>query len=129
MNKIIMIGLFLAGISCTNKLEEKEVTSLPVPEIQEEPKLEPTQESLVERGKKVYQKNCMSCHTSNPLKNGPMCPSNAFSSEELLRLKVLEGKYPNGYKPKKPTKVMPKFPHLKEDIKALHEYLNSFDRK
>lgn len=75
------------------------------------------------RGEQVFRQRCMACH-GNPKQGGSMCPPNYGSSEELLRLKVLEGKYPDGYKPKKNTRVMPRFPYLREDIKDLHEYLN-----
>ena len=120
-----MIASAIVFSSCEKKAEPVETIVITDPPASNE---QPT-ESLLERGKKVFQKNCQSCHTSNPTVGGPMCPPNAFSSEELLRLKVLEGKYPNGYKPKKATRMMPKFPQLKDEIEALHEYLNSFPRK
>lgn len=87
--------------------------------------IEPAQEpSKYELGKQVFRQRCMSCH-GNPKMGGPICPPNYGSSLELLRLKVLEGKYPDGYKPKKSTKVMPRFPYLDKDIESLFEYLNN----
>jgi mono/diheme cytochrome c family protein len=75
------------------------------------------------KGKTLYVKNCISCH-GNPLR-GAMGPDLWGSSEELIRLRVRELKYPDGYKPKRKTKLMRPFPKLTDqDIKYLHEYLN-----
>jgi hypothetical protein len=47
------------------------------------------------------------------------------SSYELVDLKVRQGLYPKGYKPKRSSNIMPKFPNLTDkEIKILHEYLN-----
>ncbi len=81
-----------------------------------------TQSEKITLGEKRYRATCMVCH-GNP-KVGASGPANALSSKELLQLKVLEGKYPAGYKPKRATKAMPRFPHLKNDIDNLYEYLN-----
>jgi mono/diheme cytochrome c family protein len=83
-----------------------------------------SKEEMIKLGKKRYKTSCMACHTANPAVGG-FGPPNAGSSLELLTLKVLEGKYPVGYKPKRLTKSMPKFPHLKPEIENLYEYLNS----
>lgn len=118
--KYLML-LILIGCSVQIRIGQKPVET--VPEIIEE--VEPTQEpSKYEKGKTVFRQRCMSCH-ANPKVGGSLCPPNYGSSLELLRLKVLEGKYPDGYKPKKPTKVMPRFPYLKDDIENLFEYLNN----
>jgi hypothetical protein len=34
-------------------------------------------------------------------------------------------KYPDGYKPKRETALMPAFPELKNEIPAIHAFLNS----
>jgi mono/diheme cytochrome c family protein len=87
----------------------------------EEPKVL-TQSEKVALGEKRYKATCMACHGN--AKIGASGPANALSSKELLQLKVLEGKYPVGYKPKRATKAMPRFPQLKNDIDNLYEYLN-----
>jgi mono/diheme cytochrome c family protein len=82
------------------------------------------QDPLVARGRSVYMANCIACHNPNPHKDGNVGPALQGSSEELLRARVLEIRYPPGYTPKRPTKVMPPLPHLKPEIEALHAFLN-----
>ena len=82
------------------------------------------QDPLVARGRSVYMANCIACHNPNPHRDGNVGPALQGSSEELLRARVLEIRYPPGYTPKRPTKVMPPLPHLKPEIEALHAFLN-----
>jgi mono/diheme cytochrome c family protein len=76
-----------------------------------------------ERGRQVYQAQCIACHNSDPSQTGVVGPPVRGSSEELLRAKVLQGTYPPGYTPKRPTKVMQPMPQLANDIPALAAYL------
>jgi mono/diheme cytochrome c family protein len=76
-----------------------------------------------ERGRQVYQAQCIVCHNTNPAQPGALGPQVQGSSEELLRAKVLQGAYPPGYTPKRPTKVMPPMPQVASDIPALAAYL------
>jgi hypothetical protein len=61
----------------------------------------------------------------NPKKAGPLGPDIAGSSLELITARVLTVSYPPGYKPKRATKAMKPLPQLREQIPALHAYLNS----
>jgi mono/diheme cytochrome c family protein len=79
---------------------------------------------LEEKGKTAYMATCIACHASDPSKDGSLGPSVAGSTKELLKLRVLQGKYPDGYKPKRNSKIMTPLPHLEKDIEALHAYLN-----
>ena len=76
-----------------------------------------------ERGRQIYQAQCIACHNPDPAKAGPIGPDVRGSSEALLRAKVLGGSYPPGYAPKRATKVMQPMPQLANDIPALAEYL------
>ena len=80
---------------------------------------------LAQKVKAVYMANCIVCHNADPTKDGNVGPANAGSSLELLRARVLEGKYPPGHHPKRNTNLMTPLPQLKDDIEALHEFLNS----
>jgi mono/diheme cytochrome c family protein len=80
---------------------------------------------MIEKGAKIYQMNCLSCHGPDPKKDGPIGPSIAGSSLELITMRVLELKYPVGYKPKRGTSSMVALPHLKNEIPSLFEYLSS----
>ena len=85
----------------------------------EEPKLS----AQGERGRQIYQAQCIACHNPDPAKAGPIGPDVRGSSGALLRAKVLSGSYPPGYAPKRATKVMQPMPQLANDIPALAEYL------
>jgi mono/diheme cytochrome c family protein len=76
-----------------------------------------------ERGRQVYLSSCIACHAADPAQPGPVGPEVKGSSQELLEAKMLHGKYPPGYKPKRPTAVMPPQPQLARDIPALAAYL------
>jgi len=76
-----------------------------------------------ERGRAVYLANCIACHNNDPAKDGSIGPAIAGSSKELLEARVLSTSYPPNYKPKRPTKVMPQFPFLKEELPYLAAYL------
>ena len=77
------------------------------------------------KGKAVYYANCTSCHNYNPKKAGSVGPDIYGSSIELLKNKVLYGKYPKNYQPKRIIGVMPLYPHLNKQISNLHAFLNS----
>jgi len=76
-----------------------------------------------QRGRAVFLANCVACHNNDPSKDGSIGPAIAGSSRELLEARVLATSYPTNYKPKRPTKVMPQFPFLKEEIPYLAAYL------
>lgn len=87
------------------------------------------QAKLATKGKQIYQTYCIACHNSNPKIAGAIGPDLFGSSLELIRLRVLEGNYPTGYRPKRPTHLMTKFPQLSSEIDALHAYLNDTSSK
>ena len=76
-----------------------------------------------ERGRQVYLAQCVACHAMDPSKPGPVGPPVKGASRELLEAKVLRGSYPPGYKPKRPTAVMPPQPQVANDLPALEAYL------
>ena len=76
------------------------------------------------RGRAVFLANCVACHNNDPSKDGPIGPAIKGSSRELIEARVLSTSYPPNYKPKRPTKVMPQFPFLKDEIPYLAAYLN-----
>jgi mono/diheme cytochrome c family protein len=78
---------------------------------------------LALKGKSVYQANCTVCHNPNPLKNGSLGPDVAGSSLELLEARLIKGTYPDGYKPKRESRVMVPMPQLQADLPALEAYL------
>lgn len=76
-----------------------------------------------ERGRQVYQSQCIACHNPDPALSGPVGPAVRGSSAELLRVRVVDGGYPPGYTPKRPTRLMQPMPQLAKEIPALAEYL------
>jgi mono/diheme cytochrome c family protein len=80
---------------------------------------------IVESGRSVYNANCIACHSMDPAQDGALGPSVAGADLELLRARVLDSKYPDGYTPKRDTRVMVALPHLEPKIGDLAAYLNS----
>jgi mono/diheme cytochrome c family protein len=76
-----------------------------------------------ERGRQVYLAQCTACHNADPAQPGAIGPAVKGSSRELLEAKVVNGTYPPGYTPKRPTKVMVPLPAVAPDIATLADYL------
>jgi mono/diheme cytochrome c family protein len=72
-------------------------------------------------GEIIFKATCAVCHGARG--EGYIGPNIQNSSLELLISKVTKGQYPDGYKPKRNTKVMPRFPHLYPKLPDVQEYL------
>jgi len=101
---------------------------------QEEAESEPDQKKLnntialttdIEKGRIVYFANCVSCHNNNPKKPGSIGPEVYGASIDVLAQKIVFGKYPENYRPKRTSKIMPLMPHLNKEISNLHAFINS----
>ena len=80
----------------------------------------------IKKGRKVYFANCVSCHNHNPKKPGSIGPAVYGVSIDVLTKKIVSGKYPENYKPKRTSKIMLPMPHLNKNISNLHAFINSF---
>ncbi len=86
---------------------------------------EPSAETAVTRGERVYQNVCIACHHGDPTKDGAAGPAIVGSSYELLEARVVRGEFPPGYSPKRPGGAMPAFPYLANQIGDLAAYLEA----
>jgi len=86
-----------------------------------------TPEELVEAGRSVYNANCIACHNMNPTRDGALGPAVAGASLGLLEARVIRGEYPEGYTPKRPSRVMIPLPHLEPRLPELADYLGSLE--
>jgi len=130
----LVLILFSLLASCEQKTPKETESALQVESNNETPTpssdLAKVNEALTPsidpaKGKAVYSANCTSCHNYNPKKAGSIGPDIYGSSIELLKNKVLYGKYPKNYQPKRIIGVMPLYPHLNKQISNLHAFLNS----
>ena len=80
----------------------------------------------IEKGRMVYFANCVSCHNNNPKKPGSIGPEVYGVSIDVLTQKIVYGKYPENYRPKRPSKIMQSMPHLNKEISNLHAFIKSF---
>jgi len=104
--------LTILGVSCNSKKPPAEPSGLSDRSV------------LIQRGKSIYQTQCIACHHSDPQKPGAIGPEVSGAPKELLELRILKGEYPPGYTPKRNTHTMVPLPHLKNEIEAIHAYLN-----
>ena len=79
----------------------------------------------INKGRKVYFVHCASCHNHNPKKPGSIGPAVYGVSIDVLTKKIVYGKYPENYRPKRTSKIMPSMPHLNKEISNLHAFINS----
>lgn len=82
-----------------------------------------TTDAAAERGRQIYLSQCIACHNRDPALAGPLGPPVKGASRELLEAKVLKGTYPPGYRPKRPTNLMPPQPAFEPDVPNLAAYL------
>jgi len=114
--------LILLVSNCENKSIEKEEADA------DQKKLNKTVALTtdIEKGRMVYFANCVSCHNNNPKKPGSIGPEVYGVSIDVLTQKIVSGKYPENYRPKRPSKIMSSMPHLSKEISKLHVFINSF---
>ena len=79
----------------------------------------------IEKGRMVYFANCVSCHNNNPKQPGSIGPLVYGVPIDVLTQKILSGKYPENYRPKRTSKIMPLMPHLNSEISNLYAFINS----
>ena len=79
----------------------------------------------IEKGRMVYFANCVSCHNNNTKKPGSIGPEVYGVPIDVLTQKIISGKYPKNYRPKRTSKLMPLMPHLNKEISNLHAFINS----
>ena len=79
----------------------------------------------IEKGRMVYFANCVSCHNNNPKKPGSIGPVVYGVPIDVLTQKIVSGKYPENYRPKRTSKIMPLMPHLNSEISNLYAFINS----
>ncbi len=79
----------------------------------------------IEKGRMIYFANCVSCHNNNPKKPGSIGPAVYGVTIDVLTQKTVSGKYPENYKPKRTSKIMPLMPHLNKEISNLYAFINS----
>ena len=134
---IACLGLF-AVVGCSDdsgqtappKSPKSSVTNpIPavVPELPAEPAIDTrTPEEIVEAGRGAYNANCIACHSVDPTQDGALGPAVSGSSLELLTARIMRSEYPEGYTPKRPSRLMVPLPHLEDRLPELEAYLNSF---
>ena len=84
---------------------------------------ESSDESLRDRGRVAYMVNCSACHNPDPDLAGNLGPPVAGASLALLEARLLHNTYPEGYTPKRDSRVMMALPYLKDEIPSLAAYL------
>lgn len=77
-----------------------------------------------QHGRATYMNVCVACHNANPALDGSLGPNLVGTTRELLEARVLHGRYPPGYTPKRPGAAMPAFPNLADRIDDLYAFLS-----
>lgn len=77
----------------------------------------------------LYKNNCVRCHNQDPSKAGSIGPELVTTPKEVLKMKVPTGQYPKDYKPKRKTKIMPKFKLTDDQLESIYWYIQMFKRK
>ncbi len=87
----------------------------------------------IERGQYIYQNVCTQCHNKDPNKDGSVGPVMVDAPVEVMRSKVMTGKYPDqlppGFVPKRKTRAMRPLPHLENEVSVIHAWVQSVKKK
>lgn len=87
----------------------------------------------IDKGKRIWLTTCVQCHNRDPNLKGSIGPETVDAPLEVLRAKVMTGKYPDplpaGFVPKRKTKAMRPLPQFKNDILSIHAYVQSVKKK
>lgn len=86
-------------------------------------------QATLDKGKSLYMKNCLQCHNRDPNKKGPIGPEIVDAPLEVMTSKIMTSNYPNplpeGFVPKRKSHAMRAIPKLKDDIPAIHAWVQS----
>ncbi len=89
--------------------------------------------ATLEKGKKLYMANCIQCHNRDPNIKGPIGPEMVDAPLVVMTSKVMTSNYPNplpaGFVPKRKSHAMRAIPKLKNDIPAIHAWVQSMKKK
>lgn len=87
----------------------------------------------IAKGKRIYLSVCIQCHNKDPNLKGSIGPEIVDAPLEIMTAKVMTGKYPEklppGFVPKRKTRAMRPLPQYKNDIPAIHAYVQSVKKK
>lgn len=90
-------------------------------------------QATLDKGKKLYMANCIQCHNRDPNIKGPIGPEMVDAPLEVMTSKVMTAKYPQplpaGFVPKRKSQAMRAIPKLKNDIPAIHAWVQSMKKK
>ena len=109
MLRILPLALILLAAQCKKE---------------EAPVLNPA-DQLKADGRKIYVSNCIACHSADVDQDGSVGPALKSTTFEILKEKLLHGRYPDGYKGKRPISgTMPRYAFTDEQIRALEAFLH-----
>ena len=83
----------------------------------------------IEKGHTLYSTHCIACHNKDPNNKGAIGPELIDAPLDLMKVKVVTGRYPEvlpeGFVPKRKTKQMKKFPQLEAEVASIHAWIQS----
>jgi mono/diheme cytochrome c family protein len=141
IHSIIFIGtlvavFFYASVVTIEKTVPKPQVEAPVAHVEEAPKAEVVIAKVeeapvidIEKGHKIFLTQCIACHNKDPNIKGAIGPELTDAPLDLMKIKVVTGRYPEvlpeGFVPKRKTKLMKKFPQLEADVPSIHAWIQS----
>ena len=141
IHSIIFIGtlvavFFYASVVTIEKTVPKPKVEAPVAQVEEAPKAEVVVAKVeeapaidIEKGHKIFLTQCIACHNKDPNIKGAIGPELTDAPLDLMKIKVVTGRYPEvlpeGFVPKRKTKLMKKFPQLEADVPSIHAWIQS----
>ncbi len=133
---LVVVFFYASVVTLEKSVPKPVVVEAPVAKVEEAPKAEATVAKVevvpvidIEKGHQIYLSQCIACHNKDPNVKGAIGPELVDAPVDLMKIKVVTGRYPevlpDGFVPKRKTKLMKKFPQFEADVPSIHAWIQS----
>ena len=136
LGTLVAVFFYASVVTLEKSVPKPVVVEATVEKVEEAPVAEAAPEKAevvavvdIDKGHKIYLSQCIACHNKDPNVKGAIGPELVDAPVDLMKIKVVTGRYPevlpDGFVPKRKTKLMKKFPQLEADVPSIYAWIQS----
>ena len=136
LGTLVAVFFYASVVTLEKSVPKPVVVEAPVEKVEEAPVAEAAPAKVevaalvdIDKGHKIYLSQCIACHNKDPNVKGAIGPELVDAPVDLMKIKVVTGRYPevlpDGFVPKRKTKLMKKFPQLEADVPSIYAWIQS----